>query len=68
MDIAETTSTLMASYCNRPLLLNAHDLYYKSSAYKLGDLDMVDFAAHFTIHAIKIGFQKTLHFKGKCCP
>ena len=23
---------------------------------------MVDFAAHFTIHAIKIGFQKIVHF------
>ena len=27
---------------------------------------MVDFAAHFTIHAITI--SKLVHFTGKCCP
>ena len=39
------------------ILLNAH-LQCMSSAYKIRVmyLDMVDFAAHFTIHAI--GFQK----------
>ena len=34
---------------NRMFLLNTHHQ---------GGLDMVDFAANFTIHAIKIGFQK----------
>ena len=29
---------------------------------------MVDFAADFTIHAIKIGFQKYYILPGKCCP
>ena len=29
---------------------------------------MVDFAAHFTIHAIKIGFQKYYILPGKRCP
>ena len=29
---------------------------------------MVDFAAHFTIHDIKIGFQKYCILPGKCCP
>ena len=28
---------------------------------------MVDFAAHFTILAIKIGFQKYYILPGKCC-
>ena len=32
------------------------------------NLDMVDFAAHCTIHAIKIGFQKYYILSGKCCP
>ena len=27
---------------------------------------MVDFAAHFTFHAIKIGFQKYYVLPGKC--
>ena len=29
---------------------------------------MVDFAAHVTIHAIKIGFQEYYILPGKCCP
>ena len=37
--------------------------HYMSSANK-SDLDMVDFAAHFTIHAITIG-SKILHFNWK---
>ena len=28
---------------------------------------MVDFAAHFTIHAIEIGIQKYYILPGKCC-
>ena len=52
-------------------LLNAYHLHYMSSAYKVisySGLDIVDFAAHFSIHAIKIGFQKYYIYPGKCCP
>ena len=32
------------------------------------NLDMVDFVAQCSIHAIKIGFQKYYILPGKCCP
>ena len=32
------------------------------------NLDMVDFVAKCSIHAIKIGFQKYYILPGKCCP
>ena len=51
LKLQTSDNTIVSNEYNRLFLLNAHHLQYMSS--RVVGLDMVDFAAHFTIHTTK---------------